>query len=166
MQNPFGHLILELQKRIRTQVPQIREVAEDKGQLEHYDTKPAVSFPCVLIDFDFNFDDMGDNTQMADGQVVLRLAFPPYSSSSSLMPDLVKEKGLSYTDIEWNLNKALHGWQPANMGYLARRKAQTEMRRDPLRVREIRYEMSFEDYSAQDQHTFTPRPDLDVSGEF
>lgn len=70
MDNPFGDLLLQLQARIQQEVLEIREIAEDKGQLESYDIRPAVSFPCVLIDFDFKFDDMGENTQMATAPTI------------------------------------------------------------------------------------------------
>lgn len=165
MNNPFGSLLLQLQTRIKTIATGIREVNEDKGQLEGYDIRPAVSFPCVLIDFDFQFDDLGDNIQMGNGSVIARLGFPPFSSASSLMPQGVKEKALAYTDYEMQVYQALHGWRPAGFAPLSRRSAVTEKRADTLRVRELRFDTQFEDYSAADEHNRTGIDNFEVKGE-
>ena len=165
MENPFGDLLLQLQARIKTIATGIREINEDKGQLESYDIRPAVAFPCVLIDFDFQFDDLGDNIQSGNGMVIVRLAFPPFSSASSLMPQTVKEKALAYTDYEMQVYQALHGWRPNGFAPLARRNAVTEKRADTLRVRELRFDTEFEDYSAADGHTTTHLNNFKVAGE-
>ncbi|MBS1740713.1 MAG: hypothetical protein JST88_09250 [Bacteroidetes bacterium] len=166
MNNPFGSLLLQLQARIKAVASAIREVNEDKGQLEGYELRPAVSFPCVLIDFDFQFDDLGDNIQMASGNVIVRLAFPPFSSAGSLMPQGVREKALAYTDYEMQVYQALHGWRPTGFAPLSRRAAVTEKRTDTIRVREIRFDTQFEDYSAADEHSNVSINNFEVSGEF
>lgn len=158
MKNPFGNLLLQIQARIRSLAPAIREVNEDRGQLESYELRPPVSFPCVLVDFDFNFTDWGELVQHAEGAVVIRLAFPPFSNASSLMPETVREKALAYTDYELLLHRALHGWQPETItdndekqisyGALTRESITTERRSDAIRVRVIRYRTSIEDYTA------------------
>jgi len=173
MEGPFGNLILQIQEKIKEAVPEIREVAEDKGQIDAYENRPAVSFPCLLIDFDFKFDDMGENTQMGEGAVIIRLAFPPYSSSSSLMPVEVREKGMAYLDYELKVYQALQGWQPlsdpAADGFafkaLSRRTAVTEKRNDPIRVRQIRYDTALEDATAQDIYAKAHIDDVQISGE-
>lgn len=169
MQGPFGNLILQLQQRIRTQVTAIREVSEDRGQIDSYETRPPVAFPCVLIDFDFKFDDLGENVQWGEGEVVIRLAFPPFSSSSSLMPASVREKGMAYLDYEYKLVRALHGWQPTaavNDEFyfqdLSRRSATTERRNDTLRVRELRFATALQDNSTAGTRTLTQLTSLDI----
>ena len=162
MDNPFGDLLIQIQERLKNIAPQIREVSEDKGQLEAYDVRPAVSFPCGLIDFDFNFNDIGQNIQIGAGMVIFRLAFPPFSSASSLMPVPVREKALAYSDYEMLVYQALHGWRPNGFAPLSRRSAKTEKRMDTLRVREIAFETEFEDYSAQDQSDKTAINNFEV----
>lgn len=149
----FSELILLLQERIKTEVPDIRMVDEDKGQLEDIDPKnnrPPVSWPCLLIDFqNCKYDDLGELVQTVDGALVLRLGFPPYSSAASWMPTATKVKALRYFDIEWQVYKALHGWQPEGFGTLLCRSSDTEKRMDAIRVRELRYELTFEEHSAE-----------------
>lgn len=164
MNSPFATLFLLLQERIKTAVPEIRHIDQDLGQLEFSKLRPSVAFPCVLIDFEnFTFKDNGDNSQSAEGNISIRLAFSPYSNSSQSTPTLWKEKALAYYDIEWKLNKALHGWHPNNdaFGNLDRATAGTEGREDDLRVRKIVYEIAFEDDSTEDSLTMVPAT-LDV----
>lgn len=174
MEGPFGFLVLAIQERLKDLVPEIREVAEDKGQLDFYDIKPPVAFPCILVDFDGKFDDMGENTQMGDIGVILRLGWPPYTSSSSLLPQALREKGLAYFDIELKVFQAINGWKPVSdpatdgfaFGYLMRRSATTEKRNDPLRVRSLKFETSLEDATAQEEHILAPINEVEISSEF
>lgn len=160
----FADIILQIQARIKTVVGDdvIRMVDEDKGQLESYDQrtgKPAVSFPCLLINFeDFDFNDIGNNAQVVTGKVVLRLGFPPFSSAASWMPLTVKQKALKYFDYEWLIYKALHGWKMDNIGYINCRNAVTERREDPIRVRALSYEIEFEEYSASTDYNRISKP--------
>jgi hypothetical protein len=152
--NPFIQLFEQVQVRIQNECTSIRFIDEDKGQLDHYQVKPAVSFPCVLMDMDFDFTDIGDNVQEAQGQLVIRLAYPPYSSANNIQLDnTLREKAISYFALEYELYTALQGWQPDGFSYLCRRKATTERREDNIRVREIRFDVEFTDYTAQPQKT-------------
>lgn len=149
MNSPFANIFLEVLERLRSEVPEARYINQDVGQLDNYTDRPAVTFPCILTDFqDFNFSEMGEASQMAEGNVVIRLAFNPFSDSSNLSSDVVRTKALAYYDIEWKINKALHGWQGEAFGYLTRKSAITEKRDDNLRVREIIYATCFQDNSA------------------
>jgi len=155
MNSPFANLFLAIQQRLESTVTDVTYIDQDMGQLKNNDKpffRPPVSWPCVLIDFeDFQFQNMSENVQNTEGTVVLKLGFAPFSSSGQATPDTYKEKAISYYDTEWNLNKALHGWSPGDdFGYLTRSSAITEKRYDNIRVREIRYRIAFEDYSAGD----------------
>lgn len=113
MTSPFSTLLIALQDRIKTQIPDIRWIDQDLGQLENYGDRPAVSFPCVLIDFqNFQYEDASDLIQFAEGTVNFRLAFAPFSNTNSLTPVSYQEKALQFYDLEWALYKALHGWKP------------------------------------------------------
>lgn len=164
MNSPFATLYLAIQARIRTAVPAIRHIDQDLGQLEQYQDRPAVSWPAVVLDLDgAQYGDMGEQAQTCTLDVVLRLAFAPYSSANVLAPDSVKEKALEYYDAEWLLNKALHCWVPDGgpscpyeFSALTRISAGTEKREDNIRVREIRYRIAYEDYSTLAAWNTTP----------
>lgn len=161
MNSPFANLFLAIQQRIQATVTDIAYIDQDLGQLKNNDKpsfRPAVSWPCVLIDFDdFTFQNMAENVQTTEGTVVIKLGFAPFSSSGQATPDTYKEKAIGYYDIEWNLNKALQGWAPGDdFGYMVRSTAITEKRTDTIRVREIRYRITFEDYSAANAVQYIP----------
>ena len=150
MNSPFANIFLALQSRIQDQVSTISYIDQDLGQLKN-ETRPAVTFPCVLIDFeDFNFAALSDNVQTAEGTIVLLLGFKPTSSSSSSTPIDYREQAIGFYDIEWNLHKSLQGWSPGeDYGYLSRQSTITQKRHGFLRVREIRYRLAFQDYSTK-----------------
>lgn len=157
MNSPFAQLFLALQTHVKSTVTHINYVAQDTGQLS-VKGRPPVSFPCVLIDFDkFSFGNMGEGVQTASGEVVLKLGFAPLSPTAHNTPDEYKDMALSYYELEWALHKALHGWSArASFGSMIRVSADTQNRSDGYRVREIRYSVTFDDYSTRPEQLYTP----------
>ncbi len=163
MNSQFANLFLLLQARIAT-VTQIKHIDQDFGQMEDHNgnNRPPVSWPCCLIDINSTtFTDYSQNAQSAIAKVVLRLGFPPYSSSASATPTEYKEKAIAYYDIEFLLHQALQGWSPDGdtgdtFGHMNRISAASENREDFLRVRAITYDIAFEDFSTKTQITLTP----------
>lgn len=156
--NPFYSLFTAIQARIQSEVSQIRWIDMDLNQLETYQERPAVSWPCLLIDFSqVQYDNESELVQWGAYNISLRLGFPSFSNSNSLTPESVKEKALAYFEIENSINKALHGWIPTYEDGtpiaqpLIRMSAQTERRDDPLniRVRQLIYSTVVEDHSTQ-----------------
>lgn len=171
MNSPFANLYETIMARIKSEVTAVRYVNQDLGQLEYYNAntgRPAVSFPCALIDFDnFNADDLSDKSQELEGDVIIRIALDTWSSASSITPTEVRTKALSYYDVEHAVYKALHAWCPGpadSCGYLTRTGTATEQREDAIRVRVMRFRLRFRDDSAcpiYQQATATP----DITGE-
>jgi len=149
MNSPFANIFLAVQDRIKSAVPAIKYIDQDLGQLRA--AKPAVAWPCVLIDFeDFSFEDYGTLVQSAQGTVVVMLGFAPNSNSTQATPAAYVQQALNYYDIEWALHVALQGWTPGgDIGRLDRTNARTLRRNDNYRVREIRYSLAFDDYSTK-----------------
>ncbi len=157
MNSPFANIFLALQQRIKEQLTTVAYIDQDLGQLKS-GTRPPVSWPCVLIDFEeFDFENLGENVQTAKGTIVLRLGFAPSSNSSQVTPSPYLEQALRYYDLEWSLHKAVQGWAPADdLGGLIRTSATTQQRADKYRVRELRYSIAFEDYSTKYQQQYAP----------
>ncbi len=151
MNSPFANIFLAIQQRIQNNVTGINYIDQDLGQLKNdrNTTRPNISFPCVLIDFeDFNFEDIAENAQTANATIVLRLGLAPFSNSSQVTPTGYIASAISYYDLEWSLHKAIQGWSPIDdTGYMMRTEVATQKRNDTIRVREIRYSLAFEDYS-------------------
>lgn len=164
MDGVFANLHNSIINRIEAMLAKtdIRYIDQDLGQLENYDPtkggKPRVTWPCALLDMEnFTFDDEGEHTQRAEGNILIRLGFDAIEKTNSITPINYREKGLRYYDIEWRLHKALHQWSPGDgFGYLTRISAETEKREDLYRVRAIRYRLSFSDKSTLIPQNTTP----------
>ena len=158
MNSPFANMYLAIVAQIQAQVPAIVYIDTDLGQLEN--EFPGLKYPGALIDFEeFAYKEDNAGGQIADGIVIIRMAYNPHVRTSGVTPTVMQQTGLSYFDLEWSLNKALHGWSPGDdYGYLSRINALTDKQHMRLRVRELRYRLCFDDHSTQPAQATAPRP--------
>lgn len=165
MNSPFANTFLAIQAQIQTQIPEIQFIEHDFGQLDDYSNgRPPVAFPCVLIDFqNWSFENLGNNAQRAEGDVIIKLGYAKHGDTHQATPEQWREAAFSYYEIEWKLNKSLHGYTPGdNYGYLTRTGEVKENRPLYVRVKTITYRLAFEDYSAQTLHGSVATPDLQI----
>ena len=163
LQSFFAQLLQKLQARIQASVPAIKWIDQDLGQLEHYDIRPAVAWPCVLIDFgNTSYDEMPGNVQWGNASFTLRLGFPSFSPSQAGAPVSVKEQALQYYELEQLLYQAIQGYDADRLIQPATRiTAGTERREgDNFRVRVLVFNTTFMDDSAAATFVATPRPPL------
>lgn len=151
--------------RMKEQVPEIRFTDQDLGQLEAYEIRPAVSFPCCLIELEqFQFSEANNfKIQIAEGVVSFRLGLVKYTDSNNLTPKNTRVNALQYYEIEQKVYKAFHGWAPPGFSKFLRRVAGTEKREDDIRVRAIRFATSYTDTSAVDETIKVPRPNAKIN---
>lgn len=165
MESLLATIFLKIQDRIKTEVPEVKWVDQDFGQLEFYKERPAVVMPCVLIDMDdTDYEDESAKIQTGDAKIIIRLCYPAYTDAASVRQQNQKETALQYYNIEHKLNKALHTWcDDEFFTPMMRRKATTEKRDDNLRVRAIRYVFNFNDNTAMEIPVqIIDRPDLEI----
>lgn len=166
--SPFANLLQQLIIKLKT-VSVLRYISQDLGQLENYNIRPAVSWPCCLIDIDEgNGDDIqNDKTQMVAGFITLRIGLVKYTDVTNLTPDAFIENGLQYFEVEQAIHEAIHGWAPPIDGFerLLRRNFGTEKRDDDIRVRVVRYAITFKDISTAPVRTKIARPDVSINDE-
>lgn len=165
MESPEAILLDQIMVRIQAKAPSVRFIAPDSGQLEFFELKPPVSWPCVLIDLeDFNFSDNGnDLSQIGTGIIRLRIGLIQYTKVNNLTEKQYRDKGNSYFEVENEVFKALHGWSPNNSTVkLVRRRSGKEKREDDLRVRVIDFETSYKDITAIPAKTTIPRPGITI----
>jgi hypothetical protein len=165
MNSLFAQLFLAIQEKIKTDVPAIRWIDQDFGQLEDYQVRPPVAFPCVLIDFNqTSYEEMNKRRQMANITFTLRLAFPAFSYAASVAPQSVRELALQYYELEQQLYECIQGFDGGGlMQDCTRSNAATEGRKDDsLRVRVLTFTAMTEDSSAMPKYTKAPRPSLDL----
>src|SRR5438045_2520697 len=93
----FGQLFADLADQIKTTLPEIKWIDQDFGQLEMFEYKPNVSFPCALVDFvQANYSNLSENGQIGELMIQIRLGFTPFSQSHALAPTDVREKALNF----------------------------------------------------------------------
>lgn len=165
MNSPFANIFIAILNHIKTTVPEIKFIEHDLGQLDDYSNgRPPVAFPCVLIDFNnWAFENLGDNAQRAEGDVIIKLGYARQALTNSTTPDNWREAALEYHDIEWKLNKFLHGFTPGDSyGYLTRTTETKENRPLYVRQKTTTYRLAFEDYSATPERDTIPAPPVQV----
>lgn len=89
-------------------VPELRYIDKDKGQLESYQTRPAVAFPCCLIKISNNpIEYLHSSLQKRTGVVTLRVAFDYVGSTNADTPENTLIQSLEYFDIVEKVEEAI-----------------------------------------------------------
>jgi len=157
-------LFMAILERLLDQVPEIRYIEQDLGQLENYEMRPAVSWPCTLIDIDdLDFSETGGKlVQLAQGFVQIRLGLVKYTDSNNLVPANIRANSLQYLELENKVYKALHGWGPEGFNKMLRRKSVTEKRDDDIRVKILRFSIGYKDEGAVPARLKVSRPGVTI----
>ena len=161
MNSFFADLYLDIQKRIKTEVPEIEWIEQDFGQDVYDKWRPNVAFPAVLIDFpDANYESIGGEGQWADVELKIRLMVAPFEQSYQDAPLEVKQGALEYFEIEHKIVQAIHGWAPERnipntdpveveeyVQPFVRKRISSNNRNDiGLRIREIQFTTAYQEY--------------------
>lgn len=164
MKSLFAQLLIKVSDQIKSKMAIIRYIDQDLGQLENYEIRPAVSWPCVLIDFSqTSYEQMERNRQLGNITFTLRLGFDSFSSANHLGPQIAREKALEYYEIEQALYEAIQGFSADDlMQDCTRISAVTERRDDPFRVRILTFTSMTEDSSAMPNRIKVSRPTLNI----
>jgi len=151
----FSQILLDLYDRISTEVPEIKYIDQDLGQLGQTDDneRPPISSPAVLIDFpNSDYSELAAGAQIGAVSITFQLAFETYSQTWHKAPREVIEKGLDYLKIEQKLHKCLQKWHLEYFTPLIRTNVKSQNNNDiGLRVRQLTYSTSYEDYTPIDE---------------
>jgi len=148
MNSYFADLYLDIQERIKSEVPEIEWIEQDFGQDVYDKWRPNVAFPAVLIDFNnADYENIAGEGQTADVSVTLRLLVTPFEHSYEAAPLEVKEGALEYFELEHKLVQAIHGWSPDYTQPLIRKRITSNNRNDiGLRIRELQFTTAYQEY--------------------
>jgi hypothetical protein len=95
-------------------IPELNWVDADKGQIDRYQVKPAVSFPCALIEVSLpKTQNMNHTTQQCTGMVMVRIAFNYTGEANGEVDDELLAESLEYLDI---IQKVYIGLQAKTSG--------------------------------------------------
>jgi hypothetical protein len=164
--NFFGELFEDLCTRIETEIPAIKWIDQNFGQLDNYTYDLETDFPAVLIDFSTTiYSDLMQYTQMADITVEVRLIYSPFASASSNPPMDLNEEAVQCYLLEQRLYETLQGWHNDFSLPFTRIGAESEKEKyEGLRIRILNFSTGYEDSSAS---TVTPKatPNLSIEQE-
>jgi len=162
----MDQLFLAIQTRLQD-VTELKWVDFDFGQLDAYDLRPPVQFPCALIDIELpETRDQGPGAQFCRCTVTIRIAFEQPGQTHNKAPQHIREKALVIYTVLKNVHACMHGHQPPGFSKILRRGMATERRQDPLKVFSIRFETSFVEKVEKEwvEMQVTPVIDLQIEG--
>lgn len=108
-----------LLNHLQDQLPEIKWIDEDRDQLMAQ--RPAVAFPCCLIDIGYpSCKSRTDTKQHVKVAIRLRLAWDIKADTSANAPESIREDGLSCYGLIDDLHKAMQGWTPTDCDPLDR----------------------------------------------
>lgn len=164
LQSPEANLFVGTMEMLKA-TNLLRYIEQDMGQLENYETRPAVSWPCGLIDIQEAkyTDTVGKRHQIAQVVISIRIGLVKYTDSNNLTPTNLLPNALKYYEVEHGVYKALQGNAIEGFGKFSRISSATEKREDDIRVKEIRFAVSYTDTSAQPATTSVPRPNGNIT---
>lgn len=119
-------------------VPALKYIDEDWGQLDYYSPHFPVQWPCALIDLPSdNFSDIGrdktavpQNRQISDGLVSITIANMKLTNSSGKAPQLQKDNAWSIWELIEDVHKVLQGYRPGEKSGALIRTARRRVKRD------------------------------------
>lgn len=118
-------------------VQSIRWVDLDKGQIDQYETRPAIDFPAVLLNIELpNTDKIGSTSQQCDVMITVQVVFDFMDDTDSGTPTQILDKSLDVFDIVKEVHEKLQGLRKINVVRkpLERKSTRTPKRPDRIKV--------------------------------
>ena len=139
--------------QLKEKVPALRWIDLDCGQVDNQKERPAVAFPCAVINIALNScEDQYERVQICRAQVSVRIAQnPPVSRTNSEADADVRESALEKYDLIDEVFAALQGFGGPEFNPLSRTGELIERRTDGLFVCKINFATEFQDLTAQEE---------------
>lgn len=160
-------LLTDIQNRLLAEVPELKYVDMDWGQLDFYNPHPPVKFPCALIDINsVQWSNVLKKGQMGLATTVITVADLRLSNTSGAAPQSQKDKAMEIFDVLEKIHIALHGWTAhASYTSLIRQTNTLRRREDGVKFYQITFTTEVKDDSAIPQYSIraaTPNVTIDV----
>lgn len=137
--------------RIKQEVPALRWIDADEGQLDFSDNRPPVAFPCCLVELYYpNMENLAGNhptTQRVEIAIALKVGFNDCASFNANKPVQVQETAFVRLDMLEDIHTSLQGFRPAEncIKPLRRKSCRPQKRPDGLKVYDVLYLAEFMD---------------------
>lgn len=150
-------LLKDIQTRL-VEIPALKYVDEDWGQLDLYGTHPPVQFPASTIDIvQGDFSNQGKLIQSGLIQVKVKIADQKLTNTSARAPQGQKDNAFAiYATIKL-VHQKLHGWAGSlHYSKLIRKSLRKYFTQDGLRIFEIIYTTELTDAGAMPATVISP----------
>ena len=135
------HILEAVMERVQEQVPDLRYIAEDWGQLDFYNDAPPVKFPCALISVsNIKFESQTAGTRWATMTILIRVADAPAVSGTMAAPEAYRNRAFAIFDLMDTIGNVLYAFGGDEFNELEQKTITHYSREDAIRE----YAMLFE----------------------
>ena len=141
-----AEIFVALCDHLEKEVPEITWIDEDEGQLSTQPgTRPAVDFPCCLIDISYpDCQDTNETEQLINAIITLRIGFQPFGETNNKAPEPVRRRALERLSIIDKVQEAMQGWTAEDIiSPVSRKSAQSNLTPNKIKVFTIVYKTTF-----------------------
>ena len=155
-------ILTDVIARLTSEVPELKYIDEDWGQLDDYSPNFPVKWPCALADcFAANWQNMGNKGQLGLANIVITYADIKLSNSSAKAPANQKANSLLFHTLKKKIYQALHGWTGHQHYTALIRTAERRIKRnDGVRAIELIFTVEIKDVSAAPVLAKAPKPKI------
>ena len=131
-------------------VPALKWIDKDKAQLEIFDTKPAVAFPCALVKVELSeCHSIGGKLQNCTALVTIKLGWDFFTSdTATTAPDEARARSLAYYDTGDAIYAALEGYFDMQVNELERTSVKEYINKGGNTIMLIPFSTTFTDETA------------------
>ena len=139
---------------LTTEIPALKYVDENWGQLDYYAPSHPVKYPCALADVNnAEWSDLGNLCQTGLAQVRITVADMKIGNTSKAAPASQRQKAFEIIDLMTGIHRALHGWRPVeHASRLTRTATRLIQREDGIKQYEMLFAIQISDETAQPQY--------------
>jgi len=159
----MDRLFQQIQLHLTTNVPELKWIDLDQGQLEIPEEQYPVQFPACLIEFPNvpSWQSLSHGLQIGDATITFRIAFDIYNDTHKDAPDI--DAALSKLQLINKIHKHLHYFEGDHFNKLERIASFQEKRQDALTVIIMQYNTNIRDAHAVPQYENTTIDDLQLT---
>lgn len=155
------HIYPNIANRLRAEVPSLKTIDVEDGQLDDRENAFPITYPAVFINVtDAVWSDVSRLAQMGEVTIDVSVAIQLNHRTKQGSPDMAKLA--SQLLLMREVNVALHGWAGADMSRLTRTRSQIRLSKQGVKVWMHTYKCQIKDSLTMPTTTLTPKPPIEV----